>query len=361
MKDFLQSRVIRQDCEDIFSRNIPIDELYGKSVLVTGAAGMLASYLVYYLIWLNEEKGAKIRIIALARNEDRLRDRFGIYCEKEYFKPVIADICDLPDIEGAVDYIVHAASPASPNYYAKIPVEVASANAIGTYNLLRLASAKRSKGFLFFSSGDVYGKMPDGTGAFAENQMGSLDPVDIHSCYGESKRMGETFCKCFAEEYDVRACIARIGHTYSPTMDIENDPRVFASFMKCAVDRHDIVMLSDGSARRPFCYIADTVAAFLLLLLRGEKGKAYNVTNTDMFVSVRELAETVATLEPDAGIKVIRQKRDENDSYLEDRVNHANCPDSGKLRSLGWECRYDIRQGFSQVLKYFREKEQDNV
>ena len=118
--------------------------------------------------------------------------------------------------------------------------------------------------------------------------------------------------------------------------------------------------VSDGSAKRPFCYIADAVAAFIILLIRGEGGEAYNMTNTDMFVSVLELAEAIATLEPDAHLKVIRKQRDRNDNYLENDLNHANCPGSEKLKRLGWKCEYDVRRGFSQVLAYYREKEQIN-
>lgn len=357
MRDILQSQVISEDMQNIYSRDIPTEELYGKSVLVTGATGMLASYLVYYLIWLNEKQSADIHIIALARNEKKVEERFGIYRDRDYFETILSDVCDISKIKRQVDYIVHAASLASPQYYTRIPVEVASANVIGTYNMLNLAVEKKVKGFLYFSSGDIYGRMPDDAGIFSEDQMGIMNPMDIHSCYGESKRMGETFCKCFYEEYGVRACAVRIGHTYAPTMDIENDPRVFASFMKCAVNRRDIVMLSDGSAKRPFCYIADAVAAFIILLIRGEGGEAYNMTNTDMFISVYELACTIASLEPDAHLQVIRKKRSDEDAYLENRLNHANCPGSDNLKSLGWKCEYDVRRGFSQVLAFYREKE----
>ena len=357
MNDIFQNSVVNEDMRNIYSRDISCEELYGSSFLVTGATGMLASYLIYYLIWLNEVHDAGIRIIALARSKQKLEKKFGTYLDRDYFEAVIADVCDIPEINEPVDYIVHAASLASPQYYTKIPVEVASANVLGTYNMLDLAVKKRVKSFLYFSSGDVYGLMPENTGIFSENQMGTMNTMDIHSCYGESKRMGETFCKCFADEHDVNACAVRIGHTYAPTMDIENDPRVFASFMKCAVNKQDIVMLSDGSAKRPFCYVTDAIAAFLILLLRGKKGEAYNMTNTDAFISVAELADIIANLEPDAHLIVVKKEREKKDSYLENRLNHENCPGNGKLKALGWECQYDIENGFKQVLKYFREGE----
>ena len=351
--DFLKSRVICEDMENIFNRDIPYKELYHSSILITGATGMLASYLIYYLIWMNEKHNAGIRILAVARNENKIQYRFGRYADKDYFRTIISDVSEPLSVDESIDYVIHAASLASPQYYTTMPVEVAAPNAIGTYYLLKLAVEKQVKGFLYFSSGDIYGKMPENSGMFSEEMMGTMDPMSIHSCYGESKRMGETWCASFAQEYGLSACAVRIGHTYAPTMDLDNDPRVFASFMKCDVEKKDIVMLSDGSAKRPFCYIADAIAAFVILLIKGKPGEAYNMTNTDAFVSIGELAEIIASIEPEANLKVIRKQREKDDNYLENSLNHANCPGNSKLKKLGWECEYDIRKGFSQVLEYY--------
>ena len=353
MNDIFNNIIICRDMENIFKRGIPIKELYNTLILVTGATGMLASDLIYYLIWLNEKHDAGIRIVAVARHKEKILSRFGNYAEKSYFNNIIADVSETLTIDGDVDYIVHAASFASPQYYTTMPVEVALPNAVGTYYLLQLAVKKHVKGFLYFSSGDVYGKMPDNAGMFREEQMGTMDPMGIHSYYGESKRMGETWCASFAQEYGLSACAVSIGHTYAPTMDLDNDPRVFASFMKCAVEKKDIVMLSDGSAKRPFCYIADAIAAFVILLIKGKPGEAYNMTNTDAFVSIGELAEIIASIEPEANLEVIRKQREKDDNYLENSLNHANCHGNSKLKKLGWECEYDIRKGFSQVLEYY--------
>ena len=152
MNDIFQNSVVNEDMRNIYSRDISCEELYGSSFLVTGATGMLASYLIYYLIWLNEVHDAGIRIIALARSKQKLEKKFGTYLDRDYFEAVIADVCDIPEINEPVDYIVHAASLASPQYYTKIPVEVASANVLGTYNMLDLAVKKRVKSFLYFSS-----------------------------------------------------------------------------------------------------------------------------------------------------------------------------------------------------------------
>lgn len=182
-----------------------------------------------------------------------------------------------------------------------------------------------------------------------------MDVLDEHSCYGESKRMGENWCASFAREYYVPTRSVRITHTYAPTMDVDHDQRVFASFMKCLMNQQDIVMLSDGSAKRPFCYIADAVAAFLLILLKGENGQAYNMSNEHEFLSIGELADTLVTLDSKKHLKVVRKQRPKDDVYMENKANCGICPSSAKLRSLGWTGEYDVRHGFSQVLRYLKE------
>lgn len=353
--DILKNHVITQDMENIYSRNIEWSILKHSNILISGATGMLATYLVYFLIWLNETYKYNIKIIVMVRSKKKAYARFGKYINKSYFQLNTNDICS-PIKEIDVDYIFHTASLASPQYYQSMPVEVAAPNVLGTYHLLELAKKKRVKGFVYFSSGDVYGKMPNGVGEFEEDAMGITDPLAEHSCYSESKRMGETWCACFAREYNVPVKIARIGHTYAPTMDIEHDPRVFASFMKCLVDGKDIVMLSDGKAKRPFCYINDAIEAFFIILFHGKNGEAYNVCNDKQFFSISEIADVFASLDDESKIKVIRKKRNSEDGYIENTDNRANLPSSAKLRAMGWNCRYDVVTGFKQVLRFLKNK-----
>lgn len=354
MNDLLKNEVIMQDMENIYSRNIPVDQLYHKSILISGATGMLASYVCYYLIWLNEVKQANITILVLVRNLEKCQQVFGTYVNRNYFHIYTDSLAKELNISESVDYIIHAASLASPQYYRDNPVEVVLPNAVGTYHLLELARKKQVKSFLYFSTGDIYGKMPDDTGEFSEEQTGVLNPLDEHSCYSGSKRMGEIWCVSYAREYDVPAKIARIGHTYAPTMDVDKDPRVFASFMKCLLEKRDIVMLSDGKAKRPFCYIVDAIAGYLLILLEGKNGEAYNVVNTNQFLSISELADKLVALVPEQKLKVIRQERIESDAYMENNTNRQNLISAKKLQKLGWKCQYDVLNGFSQVLRYLR-------
>lgn len=349
----MKKEIIQEDLEDIYCRNIPWSRLENKTVLITGAYGMLASYMVFELMYLNEIKGIPVKIIAVGRSKEKFVKRFGDVQRCEYLKFFTSDLNDELQIDEKVDFIIHAASFASPEYYSVCPVEVLKPNIIGHYHLLELAVYNNVEGYLLFSTGDVYGHV-SGRDKICENDYGSLDTLDIHSCYGESKRMAETMCKAWFHQKGVPVKIARICHTYAPTMDIEADPRVFASFVKDVVHGQNIIMKSDGSAKRSFCYIADAIAGYFLILLCGQNGEAYNVCNSNSFCSIRELAEILVDLYPEKGLKVVRAERNKEDIYVENRAANNIPVDSSKLEALGWEARYGIKAGFRKVIESIR-------
>lgn len=351
----LKNSVIKTDMENVFQRNIDWSVFSGKTVLVTGAYGMLASYLCLFFSYLNEDKHIDVKIIAQGRNEEKMISRYGDLCDRDFFSPAYFDILSSINVDSSIDYVIHAAGGANPRLYSTAPVEVAEANTVGTYNLLKLSYEKNVEGFLFFSSGDVYGRVENNT-FIDENEMGITDPLSDHACYSEAKRMGETFCTCFWTEYKVPTVIARIGHTYGPLMDVQNDPRVFSSFMRSVINGEDIIMLSDGLAKRPFCYITDAVYAYLLLLLKGKRGEAYNVCNEKEFISMRHLAEIMVGLRPELNLKVQYKEREKKDGYVENKDNRANLPRSNKLIKLGWECTCSTEMGLEKVLRYLNEE-----
>ena len=353
---FMKSNVILEDMDNIYNRGYDWNCFNGKTVLITGAYGMLASYIVYFLMYLNIEKKITVHVIAQGRNPEKARKRFAEFWKHLDFEYINVDILQKIDNISHVDYIVHAAGLANPRYYSTQPVEVIEPNILGTYQLLKLAVQHKSEAFLFFSSGDIYGKA-EGVSEITEDTMGAMNPLELHSCYGESKRGGETLCHAYFREYDVRAVIARIGHTYGPTMDIESDPRVFASFIKCALEGKDILLHSDGSARRPFLYIADATAAFMLLLLQGKGGEAYNVTNTKQFLAISELAKIISEI-PEQNLNVTYEERNRKDTYLNNSLNHDNKPVEYKLERLGWTAQFTARQGFARVYQGIKQREE---
>ncbi|WP_244262481.1 NAD-dependent epimerase/dehydratase family protein [Yersinia bercovieri] len=182
-----------------------------------------------------------------------------------------------------------------------------------------------------------------------ENDFGSLDCSELRACYAESKRMGETMCISWGEQYSVPCKIVRIFHTYGPGMDL-NDGRVFADFVSCAVQGKNIDMKSDGSAIRTFCYLSDAVHAIFKVLLCGHIGQAYNVGNERCEMNIRDLAFLVNKLSSNNNSRVIISNNDNN--YILSKINRI-VPDTTKLRSLGWRPKYDVISGFKRTIKFY--------
>lgn len=342
--------IIQEDLERIVSAHLPWEQLFNQSVLISGANGFLPAYMLETLLYLNESRGAEIRVIAMVRNLERAMRRLGHLRDRLDLSFLVQDVRDTYTGPAAVDYVIHAASQATPKFFGVDPAGTFEANVSGTRNLLQLARDAQSKSFLFFSSGEVYGSQAGLSPIVNESSFGSVDPLNIRSCYAEGKRAGETLCACWHAQYGVPAKVARISHTYGPGMDLQ-DGRVFADFVADVVHGRDIVMKSDGSARRPFCYLADATIAYFTVLLRGNSGEAYNV-GTDVEHSVLELAETLCDLFPERNCRVVRWQRGADDPYLASKTVGGHL-DISKIRGLGWEPTTDIRKGFTRtVLSY---------
>jgi UDP-glucuronate decarboxylase len=327
--------------------------LYGKTVLISGAYGMLASYMVFMLIYLNEtQPGANIRILALGRNQDKFAQRFGDYAGRDYLMFVEQDVSALLGSIPHADFVIHAAGHASPQLYGTRPVDVILPNTHGTLNLLDKARTDKAEGFLFFSSGAVHG-FPGDWDTFAEEDMGYLNPMEVSSCYGESKRLGETLCKSYCQQYGVPAKVVRPLHTFGPTLDL-NDGRSFAAFVSDAVSGRDIVMKSDGNVMRVFCYISDATLAWFKVLLDAPAGEAYLVTAPANVLAIKELAALVAKLSKRSGTRVVRTQRESGDPHVEIlAVTRHPRVSTAKLQALGWKSRVGLEEGFRRTIDSF--------
>lgn len=354
MFDFIKNTVFLEDMKSIVNTNsIDWDQFNNKTVLITGGTGMLASYMVYTLIYLNENKpNYNVNLILTVRNHKKCEEKFGCYINKNYFHIYEGDINKNINISTKIDYIIHAASIAITQYFITNPIEVMLPNSLGVYNLLELAVKNKIESFLFFSTGSIYGKMTDD---YTESMYGPLDPLETGSCYSESKRFGEALCEAYFRQKSVPVKIVRIAHTYGPTMDIKNDKRVFADFVRNIINNQNIVMKSDGRAVRCFCYLSDATDAFFRILLNGKNGEAYNMCNNKEKSSIFNLAKTLVSLFPEKKLEVISQTRDSNDGYIENRNLKDYDIISDKLIKLGWNPRYDIKNGFKRTIKVFIE------
>lgn len=342
------NNIIKEDLHFILNSNLPWNNLEGKTVLISGANGFLPSYIVKTILFLNKyEFEDKTKIIAIVRDKKRALNRLPEN-NQLYFK--LQDICKPLKINESVDYIIHSASQASPKFYNIDPVGTLCSNTIGTYQLLEIARKNDLECFLYFSSGEIYGRSEKNP--INENDYGYLDPTDIRSCYAESKRMGENMCVSWFNQYGVPAKILRPFHTYGPGLSLD-DGRVFADFVSNIINRQNILVKSSGMARRTFCYLADAVAGFFTVLFYGENGEPYNVGNEKTEISIFDLAKKLVNLYPEYGLKVVKEVRNDP-NYLESKISR-NCPDVSKLRSLGWEPYYSIDEGFKRTIKSFYE------
>lgn len=343
--------IVEEDISKILAAPLSWSQLDGASLLITGAAGFLPSYMVETILARNERSGrVPTRVVGLVRNLERARKRFAAYAERGDLELIEHDVVTQPPRIEGIDFIIHAASQASPKFYRTDPVGTILANTLGTEHMLQLAARTHASAFLFFSSGDVYGPLPTRTPT-AEQDYGPIDCLDIRSCYGESKRLGETLCVAFHHQHGVPARIVRPFHTYGPGMRLD-DGRVFADFVADVVHRRPIALKSDGSATRSFCYLGDATAGFFTVLLGGQSGKAYNIGNNNAECSISWLAEMLAGLFPERRLSVIRQTRSPDDPYVPSRLERS-CPDISLARSLGWNPETTPEDGFRRTIRTF--------
>ena len=340
--------IVNADLEAIIASVPELERLRGKTVLITGAAGFIPFYLTAVLLHLNMARQWGIRVLALIRDKAK-RHRFAPFEGVAGLEFVVQDVTAPLAITEDVHYVIHGASPASPKFFATDPVGTLDANVVGTRNILGFANAQKSEGVLFLSGGEVYG-VPD-TVPTRETDLGRLDPLSVRSSYAESKRMGETMCMAFAHQYGVRAIIARLYHTYGPGLTL-TDGRVFADFVRDILARRDIVLTSDGSASRTFCYISDAAAGLYRVLLTGAPG-AYNISNDRCEITIRGLAELLVGLYPELHLKVIVDETRTPKGYARSPIFRAS-PCIDKARALGFSPSVGLAEGFRRTIASYR-------
>jgi len=323
----------------------------GKTVLLTGCAGFLGSHFMHYFALLNAEAGSRCRLIAqdnFSRGVPewiaQLRSTPGVEVEQ---RDVVSP-GELP----AADFIIHAASIASPIYYRLHPLETMDANVDGLRNLLEHARRHPVESFLYFSTSEIYGDPDPGAIPTPETYRGFVSCTGPRACYDESKRYGETLCTVFQAVHKTPVKIARPFNNYGPGLKI-TDRRVLPDFFRDVMSGRNITLLSDGRATRTFCYISDAISGYLRALLSAHDGEPFNIGTEEPEISMRELAERVVAV---TGGKVSVEYRVSDDpKYLTDNPQRR-CPDIGKARRmLGYEPRIGLDEGLRRMYAYYRD------
>jgi len=337
--------------------------LSGKRLLITGGAGFLGYYLVQAVLYW--KKRAKAQSIELTVYDNYIRG-VPAWLTKlggdENLTLVKHDITNhLPQDIGDFQYIIHAASIASPTYYRMYPIETMDANVNGLRFLLEYCREQKEKGkpvegFLFFSSSETYGDPSLENIPTPESYRGNVSCTGPRACYDESKRYGETLCVNFARQYDLPIKIVRPFNNYGPGLKI-TDRRVLPDFARDVLAGRDIVMLSDGSPSRTFCYVADAIIGYYKILVRGQNGEAYNIGVEEPEISIAHLAERIVSLARDlfdyTG-KVVRQVSSDQD-YLVDNPNRR-CPMIAKARAdLEYNPSISLDEGLRRSLIWYHD------
>ncbi len=326
--------------------DLPWRQLDGKTVLITGATGMLASYVAWLLLFLREQSGIRVSVVALCRDARKAEAYFGPFAGRPYFRLLLQDVCDPICYNGTVDYVFHLAGHASPHFINTDPVGIMRCNLQGTMNLLDWVRGAAVSKVIFASTREVYGKN-DEAERLDEMAYGSLDPLDDRSCYPEGKRAAEALLRSYYLQYGIPYHIARIAHAYGPSMQLENDGRVMADLMGDAVAGRDIVLKSSGEAVRSFLYLTDAIVGLFTILFRGEQARAYNLANETEPISVKDLAQLLASFSRDKSVQVVMSET-ERKGYCAYR---RTALDTAALEQLGWKPQVSFREGITRVLR----------
>ncbi len=328
--------------------------LQGKSVFVTGGTGLIGSNLIFALLEANRMFNLDIRVLALVRNRTKAKNLFESYVGRDQYLEIIeGDVLHLPDINQQVDYVVHGASLTSSQSFIEKPVDTIDTAILGTKNILELAKLKKVEGFVYLSSLEVYG-IPKTVKVY-EDTIGCNDFFNIRSSYSESKRMVETLCLAYGKQYGIPIKVARLGQTFGPGVDY-GDNRVFAQFARAVLEQRDIVLHTLGETARNYCYTRDAVRAILYILLRGKQQEAYNVANMDTYLSIREMANLVVSLDEKKERKVVVDLQDVQKFGYNPIVQI--CLVSEKLEQLGWYPRVGIKEMFIYLIAYMKEQKE---
>lgn len=341
-------------------------KISGKDLLITGGAGFLGYYLVQApLAWNSANPNREPVRVTVHDNFIRGVPAWLDALDSPDLRIVTRDVLGpIPDDEPRFDWIIHAASIASPIYYRKFPIETMDANVDGLRLILdhmkdRANSEHPVEGFLFFSTSEIYGDPDPAFIPTAEDYRGNVSCTGPRACYDESKRYGETLCVNFAQQYDLPIGIARPFNNYGPGLRID-DGRVLPDFARDVLAGRDIVMLSDGLATRTFCYVADSVSGYYLILSNAAKypGESFNIGTDLPEITMRELADRVV----DLGRELfgydgqIVQKTSADPEYLTDNPNRR-CPIIESARTkLGYEPEIDIDEGLRRALRWYHEQ-----
>ena len=339
-----------EQVEQYANYNIDWELLKDKSFLISGATGMIGKGLIDIIMYKNKTENLNCTIIALGRNKEKANNRLGEYFDNKNFKFIESDINKVVDVdEEKVDYILHAASSTHPLQYSTDPIGTITANVMGTYNLLELASNKNTERFLFASSVEIYGENRKDVEKFDENYLGYINCNTLRAGYPESKRTGEALCQAFIKQKDLDVVIARLSRVFGPTM-LMSDSKASSQFIKNGINEEDIVLKSEGLQNYSYSYVFDAVMGLLICLTKGKSGEAYNICDEKFDITLKDFAGACAHT---VNKQVIFDLPD-----AKERAGYSTATkallDSSKINELGYKVEADFDTRINDTIKILK-------
>ena len=346
--DLYANNLYMEDVHYVGRLDLPWDKLNDKSIMLSGATGMIGSFLVDVILEKNITDGLNCTVYALGRNKEKAKERFHRFTDDPQFVFISYDV-KLPftrDDLSTVDYILHLASNTHPMQYSTDPIGTITTNLIGVQNLLDFAVAHHASRFAFTSSNEIYGENRGDVEFFDENYCGYINSNTMRAGYPESKRCGEALCQAYKAQKGLDVVIPRPTRSYGPTM-LMSDTKAISQFIKKGVAGEDIVLKSTGTQFYSYTYVADAVAGLLTILLKGESGEAYNIAEEHSDIMLKDLATIIAGFN---GKKVVFEIPDAVEAAGYSKATKARL-DGHKLQTLGWKPKYDIKHGIERTIR----------
>lgn len=334
------NEILKDDLKYIKEYDLPYELLKGKTVLVTGATGLIGVSLVRSLLYMGD-----IKVLAFVRNENKAK---SIYEQNSNLEIVIGDIINPIDIIETVDYIFHCASVTTSKIMVEQPVETLMTSIEGTKHILNLAKEKRCKSVVYVSSMEVYGAFDNLDHEVTEDDLGYIDPLKVRSNYPEAKRLCENMCIAYLQEYGIPVKIARLAQTFGAGI-LQNENRIFAQFARSVINNENIILHTKGLSEGNYCYTRDCMTGLLTILLKGKDGEAYNVSNPNSHTTIVDMAKMVAHKIAKGNIEVLFDIPETNTfGYAADTKMKLN---SNKLQQLGWKPEIGLEEAYKRMIE----------
>jgi len=321
-----------------------------KNILITGATGLIGTFLIDLLMYRNNIYNNNITIYAVSRSKEKIVSRFGEYINSPFFVFIHNDIqhpCNSPD--APIDYIIHGASNTHPLAYSGDPINTIMLSVSGTRNILDYASSHNVMRTLFLSTVEIYGENRGDVDTFTEDYCGYIDCNTLRAGYPEGKRTAEALCQAYIKEKNIDTVIARCCRVYGPTMGTD-DSKAIAQFIRNTVNNEKIVLKSKGGQLYSYCYVADICSALLILLLNGNSGEAYNIAESSSNFTLFQIAGILSQY---AGSEVTAEIPTTQETIGYSKATKALL-DNSKMKSLGWEPHYCLTKGLRRTVEILR-------